>query len=70
MVPTVAADDPLAALYQIVIQSLEFLADGTALGSALGDALAELRSNLLGLVGILSVLALASEQVRAVNPLL
>ena len=54
-VPTVATDDPLRALHEIVVERLELLADGAALGSALGDALAELRSNLLGLVGILAV---------------
>ena len=48
---TVAANNPLTALHKVVVESLEFLADGAALGSALSDALAELRSNLLGLVG-------------------
>jgi len=42
----VAAYDPLAALYEVVIQRLELLANGATSGSALGDALAELRSNL------------------------
>ncbi len=57
---TVTTDDPLRTLYEVVIQGLEFLANGAALGSALGDASTQLRSNLLRLVGILAV----------VNPLL
>ena len=52
---TVTTDDPLTALYEVVIQSLELLANGATSGSALGDALAELRSNLLRLLGIVLI---------------
>ena len=43
---TVTTDDPLTALNQVVIQSLELLANWAALSGALSDASTKLRSNL------------------------
>ena len=51
----VATDDPLAALYEIVVERLELCANGAALLSTCGDERLELGSSLLRTLRIVHV---------------